>query len=456
MKKEQELPTLYVFLAPRANSEQDGHFYWFLYRLIESIKSKNWEASILLPNQGIVNLIMPQVINSKIQIFAISHPTEWGNDVGKLRPSYFSKEIDRVISLSTNKREVYKRILLICNETSLSTLLGVWILLKKNISVAASLNLLDIGFWRKVMFGSNLQKLIWKVLLKRIERTQRLQLSTNSPQLLSSLQEIYSSIRIWPYYQLAKLNYIVQRESILEKDKKYAESAFTILIMPWSDYSDVVIEVLRKLLRAAEFKGTIKIHLKEKDSPRPYETFLRQSQAVNSRVILSQGVLEEREYMSLLTCANIVWFPYNSVYHAESGSGRAIDALVAGTPIVIDQKSNIFQNLHENLASYVFPVDNDEPAEVAKKFIEIIRTLAKQSLEIKERIKVKTRISDLAKQTFSADNMLNEVSDKLRKSFVGINPNSTSMNGLVSILLDTFHLAHFVMYQFKQRQKNRK
>lgn len=441
---------LYVYLAPRANSDVDGHFYWFLYRVISYFKENEDDALILVPESSKIDVLYELVKDSKVHIVPVKDSAEWGYDIGKIRPLRLSKLIVRTIANSSHDVQKHKNILFLCNESSLASMLSVVILVLRNPSYRAMINLLDIGFWQKLIASNHLLQFCWKLVLRIIIENKRILITTNSPVLLRLIRgQGLSSAIIWKYYQLTNPSSSPENDlpshRTLEKNVKLIK----VLVLPWPGYSHEVIFAMKELIENINFRGSVQIHLKMNDSIDSYLDLAASLQVSKERLFITQGTLDEAAYASLLRDSTLIWFPYSSNYHAQTGSGRAIDALASGTPILIDKESNLFSVLDSFVLDFVFSVDCSDAPLVAEKCMNSLDELKQRFSDPQTEAIFKGEISKRVKIQFSAKSMIDEVTSNLRKK--SGKEESKVMSFLLSICLEGYFVLIYTLNQIKDK-----
>jgi glycosyltransferase involved in cell wall biosynthesis len=444
---------LYVFLAPRANSAIDGHFYWYLYRVVENFIKENKNAIVLVRDSSDIDSVLELAEGSTVKIARIEDVREWGFDIGKIRPFRLSKLIIEAIAKSGLNVSKVDKVIIFSNETSLSSVLSVFILTLRHTNISAMLNLLDVGFWKKLINDNKISQTLWKLVGKIFRQNSRLVFSTNSSDLLKILHsQGFTSARLWKYYQLT--NPIPKIKSIdsAKVAKNRGNSESRILVMPWPNYAELVVSAVEYLLNDTEFKGRIQIHLKSSDSAVPYQALKAKSQNDEERLIITQGALDEEKYFSILSESSLVWFPYNSYYHAESGSGRAVDALSSGTPIMIDEKSNLFYALDSRNLEFIYPVDCSNSSLVATKCIEILENLLEMSRNSNKFALMREEISKMAQFNFSAESMLNEVTESL-SVVTNVQPH-TVKKMVICVLLELYFYIIYLLFVIREKTLN--
>lgn len=438
---------IYILLAPRANMAQDGHFYWYLYRVIRFFKQEKKNAMIIVSGASPIHELYSLVDNSLVRIVRVEDSAEWGYDTGSIRPLKLSKLFMKSTSKDGFDIQESDHVIFFSNETSLTSLLSMLLLMQKNPNFSVMLNLIDFGFWKKIIYENRFLRLLWKPIARMINQ-KNLFLATNSPALFEVLREQgIESIKLWKYYQLSDPDYSFKINQVsLGVNRK--NMLCQILVLPWPENSDLVLAFIKQLLLNTEFHGCVRIHLKKNDSIQPYLELKEKLHLNESQLILTQGVLDGNAYMSLLNQASAIWFPYNSSYHAESGSGRAIDALVSGTPILIDEKSNLFSVLESEILDFVIPVDCSNVSLVSEKCVQIAHEFSSDSICGEMKHRGKQDISEKIRLQFSAKAMFDDITSTLSRKRSNRVSNSTGK--LLGISLNIYFYLVYIPYIIKK------
>lgn len=405
---------IYVYLAPRANVFVDGHFYWYLYRVISHFKRNANRAIVIVPESSKIDSLYELVRGSNIRIVTVGDSAKWGNDIGAIRPFRLSKLLSQALSESGyDTKNNYT--LLFCNESSLASVLSMLILVLLNPNYATSINIIDVGLWKKLINDNYVLQLLWRLVIKRIFRNERILLTTNSPLLLKIMhRQGLSTAILWKYYQLMDASSNLQSAKLGSQIPESHLRADKILVLPWPDDSDSVTSAMKILLNNKDFKGSVQIHLKKNDVIDPYQKMITELGLDEECLYVTQGVLDEQAYISLLKSASLIWLPYSSQYHAESGSGRAIDALANGTPILIDRNSNLLSVLDSAVINFVFPVDCTNAILVAEICLKALNELRMKFINPQIEFNIKSQISNKIRTQFAAEAMINEITANLR------------------------------------------
>ena len=349
----------FIVLAPRFEVNESGHFYWFTkslerelisndlpYRIIsgafDGSSQKQFESWMILPTRK-----------------------EWGKDTGTISPLRLAKLIETEILIDTKQSS---RSLIYTYETSYSLLAALIIILLRRPNSTAAANMLDTGYWQRFFdwewFSWAPLRSSVKYALKSVDK--RLLLYANMPNHAAIIsKQINYSVDVFPHISaLNPKEYANEDFSNILRDEKLPK----ILILTWPGDLPFVCRTLKLMSQKHPMLlQQITVHTKNSidDSVMISYLSLENIKGIN----LVTGTLSDDSYKKLIRQNDVTLFPYSDEMHFSTGSGRVIDSLVLGRPVILNSESG--SCLHANKVNACFTFDGISPSsllEAIEKF----------------------------------------------------------------------------------------
>jgi glycosyltransferase involved in cell wall biosynthesis len=277
---------------------------------------------------------------------------EWGCDVGALSPKILKQKLENVIFHSTVPDN---SVLIYSFESSFSLLVALIGILRHHANVVVFLNFIDGQFWVK-LFTSRLFQIFgfhWFI-RKQIQKvTPMLLLTANSSRQAKFFTSILGvEVQVHNPISIAPIEPQTTKSSFQDIA---TDSNPKLLIIFWP----VDIPFLMQLLylikenRPELFENMV-IHSKWKDpSVREF---------VNQLSIFKPALIEEElsqeDYRNMINGASLSILCYTDTYHYMGGSGRVVDSLIAGVPVIV-AKGGVVHDLALSLdAAFDFIIED--------------------------------------------------------------------------------------------------
>ena len=136
---------LYVVISPRFTLSKSGHFYWNTLAYEDAFRKLNLDYRIIVPFFEGVEIFLAQ--NPNFLMVSIGGPNSFGHDNGLISPLRLAQVIGRLIRDLDCERDIF----ILSFESSLALYVSLIYLSNRDSRVRVSLNLLDFGFWEKLL-----------------------------------------------------------------------------------------------------------------------------------------------------------------------------------------------------------------------------------------------------------------------------------------------------------------
>lgn len=342
----------FIVLASRFEVNESGHFYWFTKSLQRELINNQVPFKILARD-------FPESSQKQFQDWKIL-PTkaEWGKDTGTISPLKLANLIEKEI-LSKSKRE--SRTLVYTYETSFSLLAALIIILFRNPNITAAANMLDTGYWHrffnwKFLSWAPLQSTI-KFALKFVDK--RLMFYANMPSEAAVISnQISYPVNSFPHITALNPAEYTKDDSLITAPE---ENLPKILIFTWPGDLPFVCMILNQMSRRSPILlPQVTVHTKKFADEQFITEYLTREGIVG--VNLVTGTLSQEEYINLIRQSDATLFPYADKMHFSTGSGRVIDSLILGRPVILNAESG--SCLHAQKVNACFTYEGDNPTSV--------------------------------------------------------------------------------------------
>ena len=384
----------FILVSPRLSSDEGAHFLPYFLNILPELISRYDNVFVIAPD----SFKFPEntsrfLEENAVNVIPLPSTQSWGNDIGFVNPLWFSRYL-----LKRFPRYHRSQIHLFANESSLAILLMTCSLIFLNPRITATINLIDFGFWNKFITQRGIKRFAAMSYIALFQRlSARLKIVAQSPELVNNLKSKgLNSVRLWPFIQLTPKNFSISNFRLVSREESNPLRK-TLLVLPWPEDHKTVGEVVELLKRDSGETVDIIVHTKSVEEM----SRLREAHGLDGRISFSGGSLEPMAYHRMLFNSSLVWLPYFSKSHAETGSGRALDALLAGVPVLLD-KNSVMHETHGRLApGFLIPTVSQSADALKNQILEIL------SMEKNEEDKENT--SYLILNSFSAKSMIDEI-----------------------------------------------
>ena len=342
----------FIVLASRFEVSESGHFYWFTKSLQRELIFNELPFRILAR-------IFPESTQEQYAEWRIL-PTieEWGKDTGTISPIKLAKLIEKELSIDGR---LDSKTIIYTYETSFSLLAALVLILLRNPNWTASANMLDSGYWQRFF---NLQLLSFAPLRASIKFAlkfvwKRLILFAN----MSNQAEIISKQIGYPVDAFPHITALNPTEYTLKDSSTRATSSALprVLVFTWSEDLPFVSQILSLMAQKSPLLlSQTTIHTKIISDEVVLRKYLLQKEIEGVNIV--SGTLSEPNYMNLICSNDLTLFPYIDAMHFLNGSGRVIDSLILGRPVILNSESG--SCLHAKKVNACFTFDRVDPASV--------------------------------------------------------------------------------------------
>lgn len=309
----------YCLLSPRFTFEKTGHFYWHTLAFEEALEQLGLDHFVITPI-----LDNSDFTSRKSTWKEIRTTAQWGNDSGHENPLILAHRISSIINQIDRERPI----ILFSFESSFSLIVALIIVSKKFRNLQIAINLLDSGFWVRIFSPGNFIKNFFRSSFTHAINSfeGRFVLFGNSKENSSKLSNI---LRLQLYeFPLPSITTLVQLQ---QNDKKNTERQIIVFI---SKNELILMQSFIDSFILSDFidKWDLVIHCKEIST---YESLASSIPADSKgKIQLITGFLDKLDYEALIYSASVALIPYTDISHNVAGSGKAMDALGLGIPII--------------------------------------------------------------------------------------------------------------------------
>ena len=342
----------FIVLASRFEVNESGHFYWFTKSLQRELIRNGIPFKIL-------SRIFPESTEEQFSEWGILPTTmEWGKDTGAISPLKLANLIEKEFS---TEGILKSRNIIYTYETSFSLLAALVIILLRNPNSTAAANMLDSGYWQRFF---NLQLLSFAPLRASIKFPlkfigKRLLLFAN----MSSQAEIISKQIDYPVDAFPHITALNPAEYSFKdfQMRSSSDSLPRILFFTWTEDLPFVCQILSNIEQKSPLLlSKITIHTKSLSDKVFLKTFLVEKNIEGVNIVA--GTLSESNYIDLICSNEVTVFPYTDAMHFLNGSGRVIDSLILGKPVILSSESG--SCLHARKVNACFTFHGVDPASV--------------------------------------------------------------------------------------------
>lgn len=309
----------YCLLSPRFSFVKTGHFYWYTLAYEQALEQLGLDHFVITPI-----LDNSDFSSRKPTWKEIPTKAQWGNDAGHANPLMLARRISSIIGQIDRHRPV----ILFSFESSFSLIVALIIVSKKFRNLQIAINLLDSGFWARIFSPGNFIKNFFRSIFKHAINSfeGRFVLFGNSRENSSKLS---SMLRMQIYeFPLPSITSLAQ----LQPSNKENIERQIIVFISKNEFALMQSFVDTFILSDLIDVWDLVIHCKEKST---YESLASSIPAnLTKKIQLITGFLDKLDYEALINSASVALIPYTDISHTEAGSGKAMDALGLGVPII--------------------------------------------------------------------------------------------------------------------------
>lgn len=310
---------VYCLLSPRFSLQKTGHFYWYTIAYETGLIGLGLDYLVVIPNVRDTEFLRTRPTWKEIGL-----ESEWGNDAGETNPVVLARKLGEVITGVGKNRPI----IFFGFESSFSLVLALMMVSKKHKNIKVALNLLDSGFWTQLFSPKNVAR---KFLVNRfatIAKSQsgRFILCGNSRNNASELSNILGlQVNEFPLPTITSQTNLPPTNNQLHKVK-------ILLFISKNEIN--LTNTLITLIQESNLCNELDLVIHCKDP----STFIsiKTANSISSRLNLEvlEGFLEKDEYEGLIKSSQVALIPYLDSAHVGAGSGKAMDALGLGVPII--------------------------------------------------------------------------------------------------------------------------
>lgn len=401
MKKiDQEFPkkfdsTNFILMAPRLSASIAGHRYWFPRNIYAELTRIQIKVTTIVNSE-----IDKQELESlQGEVSQFEQKCQWGQDTGSLSPKKITKEITTILGKEKLQNEEN---IFYSYETSLALAIALMRLSAKYPKIRFSLHLIDDGYWESV-FSSKLLKILGlrRSFAKNYFHLQpRGRLTCNSDfasnryrKLIGTKMDVHRAFyseqpNALPSVSSSNFEKTVNEQNVLvffwEADLAFLKLALKHLFeFSQETYFKCIFQI-----KSEELLSKFNNMLIEEDLPKP-------------RVIF--GELSLDEYTRMITNASAAAICYTDYYHQIGGSGRLVDCLCLGTPVIVPDRGALSELIDEEGGSFVFNIEDP------KTFTDAISNLLKSEYILGDVSNLHDELSKKSMQLYSVRELVNKL-----------------------------------------------
>jgi hypothetical protein len=341
-----------IVLASRFEVNESGHFYWFTKSIERELINSNLPFKVL--SRNFAESSQEQFSDWRF----LPTNEEWGKDTGTISPLKLVKLIEKEVLAEIRSGS---RAIIYTYETSFSLLAALIIILYRNSNITAAANMLDTGYWQrffnwKIFSWAPLRSSI-KFALKFVDK--RLMFYANMPNQAEIIsKQIGYPVNSFPHITALNPAGFISKDTSITFSKGKLPN---ILIFTWPDDLPFVCTILKQMSQSSPSQlSQVTIHTKKLSDQGVINSYVTQEniQGVN----LITGTQSEEEYINLIQQNDVTLFPYTDKMHFTTGSGRVIDSLILGRPVILSSESG--SCLHARKVGACFTFDGISPLSV--------------------------------------------------------------------------------------------
>jgi hypothetical protein len=324
--KQLDTTALYVVISPRFSLSETGHFYWNTLAYRDAFRNLNLDYRIIVPSfEGAENFLSQ---NPKFLMLDIGDTDSFGHDNGLISPLHLAQVIGRLIRDVNHEQDIY----VLSFESSLTLYISLIHLSNRDSRIRVSLNLLDFGFWEKLlkMKQPGFRWLVKELKAATSQNSSNFHVFANSgsqPKLFSQL--LGTKVFPWPIISVST-NRTHNEDLTLDSNEFVSKR---LLVFPHADDLEVIKQLLDHGVNRGDVQNwIIDVHCKNLSDFQSVQEVA--SKFKMSESSLSYGYLDEESYSKKFEDSAAVLIPYIDQLHMHSGSGKAMDSLGHGRPII--------------------------------------------------------------------------------------------------------------------------
>jgi hypothetical protein len=317
---------LVILLASRFSTLQDGHFFWYTKELATLLQQIHPNYLIISPH--LKDDKVPDFIDSR-WLF-VKDLNKWGNDFGKDSPQSLVKLLAPILQRLNQDQGIF----IFSFESSFSMCAALLEIQRIFPQIRVGITLLDHGFWLK-MFTS--RPILFDFLTKKFIRI--LQINAENFKLFHP-----SIAQVSQFRQLIGVDvFPVRQMSAFWNHPNSISPTFSeslkLLVLPWPKDVDRILQFVNSFSNLLGTKIDLHVHFKSQSD---FNYFNLNAQKDHLNLLnVSIGSLKSEDYVLQYRQSDAVWIPYTDEYHQVTGSGRALDSVVLGCPLIIDKGSDL-------------------------------------------------------------------------------------------------------------------
>lgn len=387
----------FVLLASRFELLKSGHFYWFTTSLRNSLKNLGWQVKTLSrefpESQNFISDDWSTVLTSK----------NWGYNSGEISPLKLRKLIENKLDPRFSKKTWT---IIYTYELSFTLLAALILILMRQPNYIVAINMLESGFWRKFydfqLFGiSPLRSTIKRSL--KVLNNRLIMYANKSNQAINISRQIEYPISVFPHISILHPKINQFNNPKFTKGKEFVRK---ILILTWTNDIDFVCKILLHIkVTKPEVLSVITVHTKNVSDLSAIREFLVCNNIRDAEVVA--GTLESSDYISLFESHQVTLLPYVDEMHFLNGSGRVLDSLVLGRPVIVH--ANLADNLSDSGVNGYFTFQESTAQSVFKA---ISRFLESPFSDQNLCIELQKSLADRAIKNYSLENLLENIAKK--------------------------------------------
>jgi len=398
MKKfDQELPsksnsTNFILLAPRLSASIAGHRYWYPRSIYAELTRLQIKVTMIV-NSEIDKQELESLPGNIIQF---QEKFQWGQDTGKMSPKKIAKEITGILGKEKLENE---ETIFYSYETSLALAIALMKLCVKYPKIRFSLHLMDDGFWGSVFSSKLLNFLSFRksFTASYFHLQARGRFTCNSD---------FASNR---YRQLIGIKMDVHRAfyteqsitstSTISPDFERMKNQHNMLVFFWETdlpFLRVALKHLFELSTEIYFKCIFQI--KSEELLNKFNNMLTEENLPKPRVVF--GELSLDEYTKMITNASAALICYTDFYHQIGGSGRLVDSLCNGTPVIVPEGGALSELIDEDGGSFVYRIEDP------KTFVAAISNFLKSEYNLGDSSNLRHELSAKSMELYSVSRLV--------------------------------------------------
>jgi glycosyltransferase involved in cell wall biosynthesis len=322
---------------------------------------------------------------------------QWGQDTGKMSPKKIAEEITAIVG---EERLENEETIFYSYETSLALSIALLKLSAKYPKIQFSLHLMDDGYWES-LFSSKLLKFF------SLRKSFAASHSYLQPRGRFTCNSDFASKR---YRQLIGIKMDAHRAfyseqsitstSTISPDFERIKNQQKILVFFWETdlpFLRVALKYLFEVSTEIYFKCIFQI--KSEELLNKFNNMLTEENLPKPKVIF--GELSLDEYTKMITNASAALICYTDYYHQIGGSGRLVDCLCNGTPVIVPEGGALSELIDEEGGSFVYRIEDP------KTFAAAISNFLKSEYNLGGSSNLRQELSAKSMELYSVSRLVN-------------------------------------------------